>query len=81
MNDLSKMTIAQLAALTKRDWAKPHYTAAPYLNAMLHMQSTNDKFGLDSGEEVVLRFLCNCQTWHGETARRVKAELRKRVNI
>lgn len=60
----------------KKDWVKPNYAAKPYLEAMECLNSINDKYGWDSGKSVVLYFLCNANTWKGETAKRIKAELK-----
>jgi len=52
-----------------------YFGAVPYLDAMSSLTSINDNFILDSGREIVARFLGNASTWRGETAKRVKAEL------
>lgn len=56
------------------DWKNISPHAAPYIHAMLNMQ-----YGLDGEKDVVLRFLCNAQTWRGEKAREIKKELNKIV--
>lgn len=53
--------------------------ARPYMTAMLQLDTIDDHYGQDSAKEIVLRFLCNAGTWRGETARRVKAELKEWV--
>ena len=62
------------------DWAavrnNPHHPAAPYLRAMYALDTIDDMFYEDSAQSVVLYFLANANTWRGETARRVKAELK-----
>ena len=63
----------------KADWKNVHYTAKPYLDAMVQMQNVNEAFGYDTGKGIVLRFLGNAQTWRGDTARRIKAELNSMV--
>lgn len=50
--------------------------ARPYIQAMACLGSINEGYGCETAREVVLRFLCNAQTWRGDTARRVKAELK-----
>jgi hypothetical protein len=65
-----------IAAEIKRDWAKPYFGAVPYLKAMGALTSIKDKFYYDDGVGVVSYFLANAATWKGDTARRVKAELR-----
>ena len=60
----------------RADWARPYFGAMPYLDAMGALDSIEDKFFEDSAKSVVLYFLANAQTWRGDTARRVKAELK-----
>jgi hypothetical protein len=36
---------------------------------------------MDTGKSIVLYFLSNAGTWRGETAKRVKAELKKMVGL
>ena len=63
------------------DWKKPHFGAVPYLDAMKTLDSINDNYFFDSGKSIVLYFLANAGTWKGETARRIKKELKKLANI
>jgi hypothetical protein len=58
------------------DWKKPYFGAVPYLEAMSTLSSIKDPFYYDSGDSVVRYFLANAATWRGETAKRVKAELK-----
>ena len=58
------------------DWKNVNYAAAPSLDAMATMQSVQDDYGYDSGKSIVRYFLSNATTWRGETARRVKKELK-----
>lgn len=60
----------------RADWTRPYFGAVPYLDAMGSLDSIKDSFFEDSGESVVLYFLANAQTWRGDTARRIKAELK-----
>ena len=60
----------------RMDWKKVYFGAVPYLEAMLQLQSIDDAYGMDSAKSVVIYFLSNATTWRGETARRVKAELK-----
>lgn len=72
--------LCEIAREIAKDWGdKVNYAARPYIIAMGNLDSISDKYGLDSGKEVVLRFLSNAQTWRGEVARRVKAELNEMV--
>lgn len=58
------------------DWKKPYFGAVPYLEAMYNLESLSDMYGADSARSIVLYFLANANTWRGETAKRVKAELK-----
>lgn len=67
----------EIAAEIKKDWgAKVNFAAKPYLDAMATLDSINDNYGWDSGKMIVLYFLSNASTWRGETAKRIKAELK-----
>jgi len=68
--------IWKIAGEILETWKKPNYGAVPYLEAMRQLNDVSDNFYLDSGQEVVARFLGNANTWRGEDARRIKAELR-----
>jgi hypothetical protein len=58
------------------DWKKPFFGAVPYLDAMRQLNSIHGAFYEDSAKSVVAYFLANANTWRGDTARRVKAELK-----
>lgn len=69
-----------LADINAGNWSKhAAFYAAPYLAAMRELDSISDKYYLDGGRSVVLYFLSNAGTWRGETARRIKTELRGMV--
>ena len=69
--------IHEIASEILRDWKKPYFGAIPYIEAMLQLNTIHDDYYLDTAESVVIYFLANAQTWRGETARRIKAELRE----
>lgn len=66
----------EVAAEIKKDWKRPYFGAVPYIDALLTLESTSDFYGYDSADDMVRYFLANAGTWRGETARRVKAELK-----
>jgi len=79
--------LAQIAREIQRDWMEQYkkigstttdkfYAARPYLNAMMALDQIDGNFYDDTAQDIVLRFLTNSATWRGETARRVKAELK-----
>ena len=71
--------IYEIAGEIEADWRKTKSipTAKPYLEAMFSLTSIKDKYILDSGESVVAYFLSNASGWRGDTARRVKSELKE----
>jgi hypothetical protein len=69
-------SIDTIARDISRDWTKPYFGAAPYLDAMHSLQTIKDKYYYDDAESVVRYFLANATTWKGETARSIKAELK-----
>ena len=69
--------LSEIAREIHSDWGnKTYFGAKPYLSAMMCLNSVNDNYGLDSGDMIVRYFLANASTWRGETAKRVKAELK-----
>lgn len=70
-----------IAREIRTDWKNVYFGAKPYLEAMGMLNSINDTFGLDPAKDIVIRFLCNAQTWKGETARRIKKELKQLAGI
>ena len=68
--------INEIARDISRDWSKPYFGAVPYLDAMRQLQSIDDQYYYDSADSVVRYFLANAATWRGETAKRIKEELR-----
>lgn len=74
-------TLREIANEIAADWKKPHFGAVPYLDAMKTLDSINDNYFFDSGKSIVLYFLANAGTWKGETARRIKKELKQLANI
>lgn len=76
----TKRPIYQIAEEIRKDWgAKMYFGAVPYVQAMNHISDIGEEpvpFVHDGGRDTVARFLCNAGTWRGETARRIKAELK-----
>ena len=70
-----------IAREIKADWVKVNYAAKPYLDAMSTLGSINDDYYADSGKSVVLYFLANAQSWRGEKAKAIKAELKKMAGV
>lgn len=53
-----------------------YYAAAPYVGALGQLSGFSDRYGHDDAEDIVIRLLGNLSNWRGETATRVKAELK-----
>lgn len=71
-----------IASEIRKDWgAKMYFGAKPYVDAMSTLNSINDMYFMDSAKSIVLYFLANAQTWKGETAKKVKTELKKIAGV
>ena len=66
-----------IAREIRKDWKNVSCYAAPYLQAMFCLESVNENYGFDSGRSIVSYFLANAGSWRGETAKRIKAELKE----
>ena len=65
----------------RHDWTKVNYAAEPYLEAMEVLNSIKDMYYFDTAVSVVLYFLSNSETWHGEVAKRIKKELHRMADM
>jgi hypothetical protein len=62
----------------RKDWKRYHSSAAyPYLDAMRSLVHATDMYGSESAKGIILYFLSNAQSWRGEVAQRIKAELKE----
>lgn len=78
MENTTPRSLSTIAREIRRDWgSKVYFGAKPYLEAMACLDSVSDSYGLDSGRSIVNYFLANASTWRGDTAKRVKAELKE----
>lgn len=68
--------LSDIAWEIRRTWKKVYFGAVPYLDAMGKLDSINDTYGYDDARSIVLYFLGNANTWRGDDARRIKAELK-----
>lgn len=71
-----KRSIRSIALDIRKEWAKVNYAAKPYLDAMMELNSINDKYYNDSAKSVVMYFLSNASGFRGERAKALKAELK-----
>jgi hypothetical protein len=74
-------TLNEIALEVRGDWKKVNYGAKPYLDAMATLNTIKDTYGMDSAKSIVIYFLSNASTWRGETAKRVKKELKSMAGI
>ena len=79
MAETTVRPLYEIAAEIKADWTNIYFGAVPYLQAMGMVSSVNDWFGNDTAKDVVIYFLSNAKTWRGDTAKRVKAELKAMI--
>jgi hypothetical protein len=61
------------------DWKSVNYAAKPYLEAMSDLNSINDMYMQDSARSIVAYFLSNASSWKGETAKKIKTELKAMI--
>ena len=69
-------SLSAIALDIKNDWQKVNYAAVPYLDAMMELESINDKYYQDSAHSVVAYFLANASSYRGEKAKQLKSELK-----
>lgn len=67
----------EIAKDIRENWPKPYFGAVPYIDAMASLSDMNSMYGWDNARSVVLYFLANTQTWRGEKAKAIKAELKE----
>lgn len=79
--DYSSHSINQLAREIRNEWGhrNVHFAAQPYLSSMMGLDSVHDNDGMDSGKEIVARFLANASTFRGPKAKAIKEELKRRL--
>lgn len=69
-----------IAREIESDWKNVWFGARPYLDAMHTMSKMDDGYlfsGRNASASVLDGFRSNAQTWKGETARRIKLELKE----
>lgn len=76
---MEKRPLYKIATEIKQDWKKPYFGAKPYIEALLCLSDISEAYGCDSAYGIVLGFLSNASTWKGESARRIKTELKSLV--
>lgn len=75
--ETKKRPIFKIAQDISKDWGtKVNFGAKPYLVAMFDVTNIDDYYKYELAGDVVRRFLANAGTWRGETARKIKNELK-----
>lgn len=76
-------TLDTIAREIARDpaYSACRWCAEPYRSAMASLTSLSESYGSDTARSIVLYFLSNTANWRGETARRIKAELRAMLEV
>ena len=80
-NNQTVRPLYEIANEIRKEWKNVNYAAKPYLSAMACLNSINDSYGMDSAKSIVLYFLSNASQFKGETAKRIKAELKKMAGV
>lgn len=75
-----EMSLESLAFEILKDWEDIPKSAFQYVNAMTQIQNIDDEYGLDDGRKIVAYFLTSARTWKGDVARKIKKELKDRLN-
>lgn len=73
---MNRRPLYAIAAEIRSDWKNVNYAAEPYLEAMDSLSAVEDRFFQDNAADIVRYFLANAGSWRGDTARRIKAELK-----
>lgn len=71
----------EIAREIRAEWKNVWFGAVPYLDALSHLDSINDRYIAEDAKTQVIYFLSNATTWKGEAARRIKAELKQLAGL
>lgn len=72
----------EIAKEIRKDWPvawNEEHPAGAYLIPMSTLNKVTDNYFMDSGKSIVIYFLSNATGWRGETAKRIKAELKEMI--
>ena len=75
-------SLNEIANEIRKDWPvawNERHPAGAYLVPMSTLDKVTDNYGMDSGKSIVIYFLSNATGWRGETAKRIKAELKAMI--
>jgi hypothetical protein len=68
-----------IAEEIKANWLNLSPHALPYVEAMAQLNTIKDQYYADTAYGVVSYFLANAGGWRGDTARKIKAELKSLI--
>ena len=69
--------VKTIAAEIREDWTNINPAANAYLEAMEVSNYIDSMYLFETVQGIVLYFLSNAGSWRGETARRIKKELKE----
>ncbi len=72
-------SIREIAQEISDNWQRVNFAAERYLDAMFSLNKITDDYFQESARSIVAYFLANANSWRGDVARRVKAELRELI--
>lgn len=77
----TKRTFAAIAKEIKQLWRNPYFGAAPYLDALSKIHSTEKTtpYLFETAADLVPYLLSNMATFRGADAKRIKAELKEMI--
>ena len=75
--------LSDIAKDIRSNWKNVYFGAEPYLQAMeqIHSPETDAPYLFEDAQTQVMYFLANAQCWRGETAKKIKKELKKQYNL
>jgi hypothetical protein len=73
--------LSEITREIRKDWRPMYRPAEAHFEAFEYANDVNEMYGCDSVKSEILYFLGNAQTWKGETARRIKLELKALVGL
>ncbi len=76
VEEVTPRPLYEIAAEITADWKPVWFGAVPYVEAMGCLTSLDQMYGMESGRIIVSYFLSNAKLWRGDTAKRIKRELR-----
>lgn len=75
--------LSDIAKDIRSNWKDISYWAEPYLQAMEqnHSSEPDAPYIFEDAQTQVMYFLANAQYWRGETAKKIKKELKNQYNL